>query len=85
MPSIEAKLAVAYAFPASAYGRFKVELGYRAAIYFNAVSSYALTQVPTSLTLPPTGVYLATVDHQYSNFTNQGPYVTASWLFGVGD
>ena len=85
VPSIEAKLATTYAFPPSDYGQFKVELGYRAAIYFNAVSSYSFTQVPTNLTLPPTGVYLATVDHQYSNFTNQGPYVTASWLFGVGN
>ena len=85
VPSIEARLATAYAFPPGDYGELKVELGYRAAVYFNAVSSYSFTQVPTNLTLPPTGVYLATVGHQYSNFTNQGPYVTARWLFGVGN
>ena len=85
VPSIDAKLATAYNFAPSAYGQFKVEVGYRAAIYFNAISEYSLTQVPTSLTLPPTGIYLATQEHLRSNFTNHGPYVTASWLFGQTD
>jgi hypothetical protein len=81
IPSIDARLATAYSFPASDYGQFKVELGYQAAVYFNAVSQYSLTQVPTSLTLPPVGVYLATAQHLQSNFTTQGPYVTGSWAF----
>jgi hypothetical protein len=85
VPSIDAKLATAYNFAPGEYGQFKVEVGYRAAIYFNAISAYSLTQVPTSLTLPPTGVYLATQEHLRSNFTNHGPYVTASWLFGQTD
>ncbi len=85
IPSIDARLAAAYAFAPSNYGQLKVELGYRAAIYFDAISEYSLTQVPTSLTLPPTGVYLATAEHLHSNFTDQGPYVTASWLFGQGN
>ena len=82
VPSIDAKLATAYKFAPGDYGQFKVELGYRAAIFFDAVSSYSLTQVPTSLMLPPVGIYLATQEHLRSNFTNHGPYVTASWLFG---
>ena len=85
IPSIDARVAAAYTFAPSNYGQFKVELGYRAAIYFDAISEYSLTQVPTNLTLPPTGVYLATAEHLHSNFTNQGPYVTASWLFGQGN
>jgi len=84
VPGIDARLATAYVFPPGNYGQFKIELGYRAAIYFNAVSQYALTQVPTSLTLPPTGIYLATQEHVRSNFTAHGPYLTASWLFGPG-
>jgi hypothetical protein len=60
---------------------FKVELGYKAAVYFDAVNQYALTNVPTSLTLPPVGIYLATQQHLLSNYTDHGPYVTASWLF----
>jgi len=37
--------------------------------------------VPTSLMLPPVGVFLATAQHLQSNFTTQGPYVTGSWAF----
>jgi hypothetical protein len=81
VPSIDARLATAYAFAPSAYGLFKVELGYKAAVYFDAVNQYSLTNVPTSLTLPPVGIYLATQQHLQSNFTDQGPYVTASWSF----
>jgi hypothetical protein len=81
VPSIDARLATAYAFAPTAYGLFKVELGYKAAVYFDAVNQYSLTNVPTSLTLPPVGIYLATQQHLQSNFTDQGPYVTASWSF----
>jgi hypothetical protein len=81
IPSIDARLATAYSFPLSGFGLFKIELGYQAAVYFNAISQYALTNVPTSLTLPPVGIYLATEQHTQSNFTDQGPYVTASWAF----
>jgi Legionella pneumophila major outer membrane protein precursor len=81
IPSIDARLATAYSFPASTYGQFRVELGYQAAVYFNAVSQYSLTQVPTSLMLPPVGIFLATAQHLQSNFTTQGPYVTGSWAF----
>jgi hypothetical protein len=81
IPSIDGRLATAYAFPPSNYGLFTVELGYRAAVYFNAVNQYSLTNVPTSLTLPPLGIYLATAEHLRSDFTAHGPYLTSSWKF----
>jgi hypothetical protein len=81
VPSIDARLATAYTFAPSAYGLFKVEVGYRAAVYFDAVNQYSLTQVPTSLMLPPVGVFLATAQHLQTSFTDHGPYVTASWSF----
>lgn len=81
VPSIDGRLASSYTFAPTAYGLFKVEAGYKAAVYFDAVNSYGLTQVPTSLTLPPIGIYLATQQHLLSNYTNHGPYVTASWAF----
>lgn len=81
VPSIDTRLATAYAFAPTSYGIFKVELGYKAAVYFNAVNQYTLTNVPTNLTLPPLGIYLATQQHLQSNFTDHGPYVTASWAF----
>jgi hypothetical protein len=81
VPSVNARLATAYTFPPSDVGLFKVEAGYRAAVYFNAVSQYSMTQVPTGLMLPPNGIYLATAQRLQSNFTDQGPYVTGSWKF----
>jgi hypothetical protein len=81
IPSIDARLATAYTFSPSTYGLFKVEVGYRAAVYFDAVNQYSLTQVPTSLMLPPVGVFLATAQHLQTSFTDHGPYVTASWSF----
>jgi hypothetical protein len=81
VPSIDARLATAYTFPLTGYGLFKIELGYRAAVYFNVISQYSLTNVPTMLTLPPVGIYLATEQHLQGNFTTQGPYLTGSWAF----
>jgi hypothetical protein len=81
IPSIDARLAAAYTFPPSSYGQFKIEMGWQAAVYFNAVSQYSLTSVPTALMLPPVGIFLATEQHLQSNFTDQGPYLTASWAF----
>jgi hypothetical protein len=79
IPSVDARLATAYSFPPSGYGQFKIELGYQAAVYFNVVSQYSLTQVTT--TVPPVGVFLATQLHPQTNFTDQGPYLTGKWAF----
>lgn len=82
IPSVDAKLATAYTVPFSTYGAFKIEVGYQAAVYFNAVNQYAVTQVPVNVPMiPPVGVFLATEQHQQSNFTVQGPYMTGKWLF----
>jgi hypothetical protein len=81
VPSFDARLATAYAFPTGNYGQFKIEAGYQAAVYFNAVSHYSLTSVPTAPMIPPVGIFLSTAQHLQSNFTDQGPYVKGSWLF----
>jgi hypothetical protein len=81
VPSIDARLATAYAFPANNYGQFKIEVGYQASVYFDAVSHYSLTSVPTAPMIPPVGIFLSTAQHLQSNFTDQGPYVTGRWLF----
>ena len=47
IPSIDARLATAYIFPPGDYGQFRIEMGWQAAVYFDAVSQYSLTQVPT--------------------------------------
>jgi len=79
VPGFDAKVGTAYTFPYSAYGAFKVELGYQVAVYFDAVSHFALSNVAAS---PLSGgVYLATEQQLKSNLTVQGPYLQGSWLF----
>jgi Legionella pneumophila major outer membrane protein precursor len=81
VPSLDAKLGTAYVFPPGYYGQLKIEVGYQAAIYMNAVNQYALTQVAVPPVPASVGVFLATAQHLQSNFTTQGPYLTASWSF----
>ncbi len=81
VPSFDAKFGTAYVFPPSNYGQFKIEVGYQAAIYMNAVNQYALSQVPVPPAPASVGVFLATAQHLQNNFTTQGPYLTASWAF----
>ncbi len=79
VPSFDAKLGAAYAFPLTDYGFFKVELGYQVAVYFDAVNQYALSNVAGAPLA--TGVYLATEQQLKTNLTVQGPYLQGSWLF----
>jgi Legionella pneumophila major outer membrane protein precursor len=81
VPGFDGKLGTAYIFPASTYGQFKIEVGYQVAVYMNAVNHYALTQVSIPPAPASVGVFLATVQHLQSDFTTQGPYVTAAWAF----
>ena len=59
--------------PPPATDKFKIETGYRARVHFDAVSQYFVSQVPTGLALPPTGVYLATVEHLRSSLPPMAP------------
>ena len=82
IPTLDAKLATAYAFAPTSQGQFKVELGWRAATYFNTVSQYTVTNVVPAFSLDtPTGIYLASGQHSLNNFTVQGPYITGKWAY----
>jgi hypothetical protein len=81
VPGFDAKLGTAYTFPPSNYGQFRIEVGYQAAVYMNAVNQYALSQVPVPPAPASVGVFLATAYHLQSTFTTQGPYLTANWAF----
>jgi hypothetical protein len=81
VPSFDAKFGTAYTFAPNAYGQFKVEVGYQAVIYMNAVNQYALSQVAVPPAPASVGVFLATAEHLQNNFTAHGPYLTASWAF----
>jgi len=81
VPGFDAKLGTAYVFPPGSFGQLKIEVGYQAAVYVNAINHYALTQVSVPPAPASVGVFLATVQHLQSNFTTQGPYLTAGWSF----
>jgi len=81
VPSFDAKLGAAYTFPPSNNGQLRIEAGYQAAVYVNAVNYYALTQVSVPPSPASVGVFLATAEHLQTNFTAQGPYLTAAWSF----
>jgi hypothetical protein len=81
VPGFDAKLGTVYAFPPSNYGQFKIEVGYQAAVYMNAINQYTITQVSVPPAPASVGVFLATANHLQSNFTTHGPYLTARWAF----
>jgi len=81
VPSIDSKLAGAYSFPLGCRSLFRIEAGYQAVVYFNAVNKYSLSDVVLPSTPQSVGVFLRTQDHLQDNFTAHGPYLTGSWLF----
>jgi Legionella pneumophila major outer membrane protein precursor len=81
VPGFDARLGTAYTFPPGNFGQLKIEVGYQATVFMNAVNHYALTQVSIPPAPASVGVFLATAQHLQSNFTTQGPYLTAGWSF----
>jgi hypothetical protein len=81
VPGIDTKLGGAYTFSTGCRGLFKIEAGYQAVVYFNAINEYSLSEVVTPPTTQSVGVFLRTADHLQNNFTAHGPYLTGSWLF----
>lgn len=80
VPGLDSRLGSAYSLPLGR-GIFKVEAGYQAAVYVNAINSYSLTQVTTPPNIQAIGVFYATAQHQQNNFFAHGPYLSASWAF----
>jgi len=89
IPCIDTKVAASYVILLGNFGILKCEAGYQAAVYFNAINQYSLTEVENSLTadLPGTpettgsAVFLRTAVESQSNFLVHGPYVTFSFHF----
>src|ERR1700733_9856310 len=79
VPSFDARFGTVYAFAPTSYGQFKIEVGYQAAVFMNAINQYVLSQVAVPPAPASVGVFLATANHLQSNFTTHGPYLTGSW------
>ena len=81
VPGFDARFGTVYAFAPTSYGQFKIEVGYQAAVFMNAINQYVLSQVAVPPAPASVGVFLATANHLQSNFTTHGPYLTGSWAF----
>lgn len=78
IPCLDTKIGVGYTLETSDWGVFRIDAGYMAAIYVNAISSYALTEQPI---VPGLNVDLHSAEHTYSDFTVHGPFMSGSWLY----
>jgi hypothetical protein len=83
IPYIDAKLGGNYAIQLGRVAILKLEAGYQAAVYINAINQYALTEVEDSLTstkpntpeLTGSAVFLRTAAEYQSDFFVHGPYL----------
>jgi len=84
VPCIDAKLGATYAIPVGNFGILKCEAGYQAAVYFNAINQYSLTEVENTAIMNFEGtaaVFLRSAVELQSNFLVHGPYAKISFEF----
>jgi len=81
VPGFDAKLGINYerAFDTERFfkhikGLLKLEAGYQAAVYINAISQYLPGTLVSGESIDTGGVFVATIDHTLSNYSVQGPY-----------
>lgn len=81
IPALQTKIGAGYTFGGRDSGRLRIEGGYQAAVYMNAINEYAISDVVLPAGVQQLGIFLRTQDHQQSNFTAHGPYLSATWTF----
>lgn len=76
VPSVDARLGASYTHPFGVNSLFKLEAGYQATSYINAIRAYHPNSVVSDIA---TGsVSVATMGRNESNFAVSGPYVTVN-------
>ena len=76
VPGLDAKLGIYYQHDFCNKTSFKVTVGYRAAVYANAISQYQPATLVTPLETG--GIFVATMEHRLSNYSVQGPFLDFS-------
>jgi hypothetical protein len=76
IPGLEGKLGLSYLFTSCTHYMIKLEAGYQAQIYINAIQSIDMgSEVVTPPVVPDTvGVFARTFEQTLSNFALAGPY-----------
>lgn len=79
VPAADAKLGLSYSHQYSSERRLKLEAGYMASLYVNAIQNYVpSTYVPGSLGIVTGSVFLQSLIKTTDSFSLDGPYVTAT-------
>lgn len=87
VPGFETKLGFAYEYPFHNHYMVKVEAGYQAQVYINAIrsvdlsSEVAIPSVGPSLGSSTLGVYARTFQRTVSDFAMAGPYASIDFAF----
>jgi len=81
IPSIDSKLGAGLTIPMQNGSIIRFEGGYQAAIYINAISQYAISDVVVPPNVQGIGVFLESAYHLHNNFAVHGPYASASWVY----
>ena len=85
IPAIDTHVGGSYSFAVGRIGTLRCEAGYHAAVYFNAINQFSLTERETSL--PPqvfegtASTFLRTSMESQSNFFVHGPYLKVALQF----
>ncbi|BBO33497.1 Lpg1974 family pore-forming outer membrane protein [Lacipirellula parvula] len=81
VPAIDSKLGAGLTIPMQGGSILRIEAGYQAAVYINAISQYAISDVVVPPNVQGIGVFLESAYHLHNNFAVHGPYASASWAY----
>lgn len=82
VPAFKGSLALAYSYTFCDDYMLKLEAGYQAQIYINAIQSVDMgSEVPTFIVPETVGVFARTFQRTISNFALAGPYLTLTFGF----
>lgn len=78
IPGLSGKLGVNYNRVIKNDMLFKIEAGYQAAVYMNAISQYLPSSLVLGQGLESGGIFVATMNHTLSNYSVHGPFLNFS-------
>lgn len=81
VPGFDTKLALLYKHKFNNCMMLTLEGGYQAAVYVNAIQQYIPASLVPDEPIQSGGIFVETMSHTQSNYSVQGPYLTAALQF----
>ncbi len=81
IPGFDAKLGVFYKRTLGNCSLLKLEGGYQAAVYINAINQYLPASLVPGTPFETGSIFVETMSHTQSNYSVQGPYLTVAVQF----